>query len=179
MKHTTLTTGCFLPTPERRKVSWHPSSSRIKLIRHYSAPATAAAAAKSPQSCPTLCDPTDGSLQGSSVPGILQARTLEWVAISFSNEFFTIWYIARTPLKNTKQLEYVKRTQRNRGKKSDMNRKVWYGKEYVRAGNSWVKKKSMAKRSARMLKEVLGLENKDKPSLLCITISFMIRHRLS
>lgn len=82
-------------------------------------------------------------------------------------------------MKNTKQLEYVKRTQRNRGKKSDMNRKVWYGKEYVRAGcNSWVKKKSMAKRSARMLKEVLGLENKDKPSLLCITISF-IRHKLS
>ena len=45
----------------------------------------AAAAAKSLQSCLTLCDPTDGSLPGSSVPGILQARTLEWVAISFSN----------------------------------------------------------------------------------------------
>ena len=45
----------------------------------------AAAAAKSPQSCPTLCDPTDGSPPGSPVPGILQARTLEWVAISFSN----------------------------------------------------------------------------------------------
>ena len=45
----------------------------------------AAAAAKSPQSCPTLCDPIDGSPLGSSVPGILQARTLEWVAISFSN----------------------------------------------------------------------------------------------
>ena len=44
-----------------------------------------AAAAKSLQSCPTLCDPTDGSPSGSSVPGILQARTLEWVAISFSN----------------------------------------------------------------------------------------------
>ena len=37
------------------------------------------------QSCPTLCDPIDGSPPGSSVPGILQARTLEWVAISFSN----------------------------------------------------------------------------------------------
>ena len=47
--------------------------------------AAAAAAAKSLQSCLTLCDPTDGSPQGSSVPGILQARTLEWVAISFSN----------------------------------------------------------------------------------------------
>ena len=45
----------------------------------------AAAAAKSLQSCPTLCDPIDGSLPGSSVRGILQARTLEWVAISFSN----------------------------------------------------------------------------------------------
>ena len=44
-----------------------------------------AAAAKSLQSCPTLCDHIDGLLQGSSVPGILQARTLEWVAISFSN----------------------------------------------------------------------------------------------
>ena len=47
--------------------------------------AAAAAAAKSLQSCLTLCDPIDGSPQGSPVPGILQARTLEWVAISFSN----------------------------------------------------------------------------------------------
>ena len=45
----------------------------------------AATAAKSLQSCPTLCDPRDGSPPGSPVPGILQARTLEWVAISFSN----------------------------------------------------------------------------------------------
>ena len=45
----------------------------------------AAAAAKSLQSCPTLCDPIDGSPPGFPVPGILQARTLEWVAISFSN----------------------------------------------------------------------------------------------
>ena len=44
-----------------------------------------AAAAKSLQSCPTLCDPIDGSPPGSPVPGILQARTLEWIAISFSN----------------------------------------------------------------------------------------------
>ena len=48
-------------------------------------PKDAAAAAKSLQSCPTLCDPIDGSPPGSPVPGILQARTLEWVAISFSN----------------------------------------------------------------------------------------------
>ena len=45
----------------------------------------AAAAAKLLQSCPSLCDPIDGSPPGSSVPGILQARILEWVAISFSN----------------------------------------------------------------------------------------------
>ena len=47
--------------------------------------AAAAAAAKSLQSCPTLCDPRDGSPPGFPVPGILQARTLEWVGISFSN----------------------------------------------------------------------------------------------
>ena len=46
----------------------------------------AAAAAKSLQLCPTLCDPIDGSPPGSAVPGILQARTMEWVAISFSNQ---------------------------------------------------------------------------------------------
>ena len=47
--------------------------------------AAAAAAAESLQSCPTLCDPIDGGSPGSPVPGILQARTLEWVAISFSS----------------------------------------------------------------------------------------------
>ena len=47
----------------------------------------AAAAAKSRQSCPTLCNPMDGSPPGFPVPGILQARTLEWVAVSFSNAF--------------------------------------------------------------------------------------------
>ena len=54
-------------------------------IRVYIIHAVAAAAAKSLQSCPTLCDPIDGSPTGSPIPGILQARTLEWVAISFSN----------------------------------------------------------------------------------------------
>ena len=49
------------------------------------AAAAAATAAKSLQSCPTLCDPIDGGPPGSPVPGILQARTLEWGAISFSN----------------------------------------------------------------------------------------------
>ena len=51
----------------------------------------AAAAAKSLQSCPTLCDPIDGSPPGSPVPGILQARTLEWVAISFSSMYVYIY----------------------------------------------------------------------------------------
>ena len=55
------------------------------------AAAAAAAAAKSLQSCLTLCDPTDGSPPGSPVPGILQARTLEWVAISFSNAWKWKW----------------------------------------------------------------------------------------
>ena len=53
--------------------------------RHSFSLLAAAAAAKSLQSCPTLCNPIDGSSPGSPVPGILQARTLEWVAISFSN----------------------------------------------------------------------------------------------
>ena len=56
------------------------------LFLKFQCPAAAAsAAAKSLQLCPTLCDPIDGSPPGSPVPGILQARTLEWVAISFSN----------------------------------------------------------------------------------------------
>ena len=46
---------------------------------------SAAAAAKSLQSCPTLCDPTDSSPSGSPIPGIFQARVLEWSAIAFSN----------------------------------------------------------------------------------------------
>ena len=63
--------------PKRIRVSIHfelPNSSSILIFF-----------AKSLQSCPTLCDPIDGSPPGSPVPGILQARTLEWVAISFSN----------------------------------------------------------------------------------------------
>ena len=54
-------------------------------ISSFSKSAVAAAAAKSPQLYPTLCDPLDGSPPGSAVPGILQARTLEWVTISFSS----------------------------------------------------------------------------------------------
>ena len=58
----------------------HPHTHTDTVHRH-----AAAAAAKSLQSCPTLCDPRDGSPPGSPIPGILQARTLEWVAISFFN----------------------------------------------------------------------------------------------
>ena len=58
-------------------------SVQVECCRH--AAAAAAAAAKSLQSCLTLCDPIDGSPPGSPFPGILQARTLEWGSISFSN----------------------------------------------------------------------------------------------
>ena len=59
------------------------STAVFRFVRHFAA--AAAAAAASLQSCPTLCDLTDGSPPGSPIPGILQARILEWVAISFSN----------------------------------------------------------------------------------------------
>ena len=71
----------------------------LHMIKFY----TAAAAAKSLQSCPALCNPIDGSPPGSSVPGILQGRTLEWVAMSFSNawkwkvkvkSFSRVWLLA-------------------------------------------------------------------------------------
>ena len=60
-------------------VSW------LRLLSQNNTQARGLATAKSLQSCLTLCDPIDGSPLGSPVPGILQARTLEWVAISFSN----------------------------------------------------------------------------------------------
>ena len=70
----------LLPTSRTTNLS---SFSVSLFVLKYNVPA--AAAAKSLQSCLTLCDPMDGSPPGSPVPGILQARTLEWVAISFSN----------------------------------------------------------------------------------------------
>ena len=58
------------------------------------------AAAASLQSCPTLCDPRDSSPAVSSIPGILQARTLEWVAISFSNMYYTTYtYILKSRIR--------------------------------------------------------------------------------
>ena len=70
------------PCPNPWSLHLHHSASLSLIILP---PSSAAAAAKSLQSCLTLCDPIDGSPPGSPVPGILQARTLEWVAISFSN----------------------------------------------------------------------------------------------
>ena len=66
---------------------------------------TATASAKSLQSCLTLCDPTDGSPPGSTMPGILQARTLEWVAISFSLKLVTVknFYFSRTEQEQPKK----------------------------------------------------------------------------
>ena len=69
----------FLPRTKRLLISWLQSLPAVILA------AAAAAAAKSLQLCPTLCDPIDGSPPGSAVPGILQARILKWVAISFSS----------------------------------------------------------------------------------------------
>ena len=74
-----------------RKVAFILSRQRVELGRlmpensSLHEQSAAAAAAKSLQSCPTVCDSIDGSPPGSPVPGILQARTLEWVAISFSD----------------------------------------------------------------------------------------------
>ena len=76
-------TATAIPFITKLVLSWiHHNESWEQLISYTAA---AAAAAKSLQSCPTLCDPIDGSPPGSPIPGILQARTLEWVAISFSN----------------------------------------------------------------------------------------------
>ena len=69
----------WVAIPFSRGSSWSRDQTRVSCI------AAAATAVKSLQSCPTLCDPIDGSPPGSPIPGILQARTLEWVAISFSN----------------------------------------------------------------------------------------------
>ena len=85
--------GLPFPSPEELPnsgiESWSPASQAdsllLELQRRLQEVTAAAAAAKSHQSCPTLCDPRDGSSPGSAIPGILQARTLEWVAISFSN----------------------------------------------------------------------------------------------
>ena len=79
----TLRSGPGTPNENQNRHFLHPYPQQYHLLKSFLA--LAATAAKSLQSCSTLCDPTDGSPLGSSVPGILQARTLEWVAISFSS----------------------------------------------------------------------------------------------
>ena len=82
-----FTGNVFFSMEKKREISSHHLIVNIlkELDDLLNALAAAAAAAKSLQSCPTLCDPIDGRPPGSPVPGILQARTLEWVAISFSS----------------------------------------------------------------------------------------------
>ena len=90
------TSCCFLThiqiSQEASKVVWFshllknfPQFLVIHTVKSFGVVYPTAAAAKLLQSCPTLCDPIDSSPPGSAVPGILQARTLEWVAISFSS----------------------------------------------------------------------------------------------
>ena len=85
------------------------------LMNEVSALITATATAKSLQSCPTLCNPINGSPPGSLIPGILQARTLEWVAISFSNAWkwkvkvkslSRVWPLATPPSMGFSRQEY-------------------------------------------------------------------------
>ena len=88
---TTVLAVLFLTLPNSKQFKY-PSIESLEwfthVMKYYAAlemASAAAAAAKSFQSCPTLCDPIDGSSSGSPSPGILQARTLKWVATSFSN----------------------------------------------------------------------------------------------
>ena len=75
--------------------------SKVKKKQNRYANVIAAAAATSLQSCPTLCDPIDGGPPGSPIPGILQARTLEWVAISFSNAGKGKWKWSRSVMSDS------------------------------------------------------------------------------
>ena len=77
--------SCQYPFPSQGDLPDPGVKPRSPALQTDSLPSAAAAAAKSLQLCPTLCDPRDSSPPGSPVPGILQARTLDWVAISFSN----------------------------------------------------------------------------------------------
>ena len=87
-----------------------PQKTKQTLVVWFSAHAplylSLAAAAKSLQSCPTLCDPIDGSPSGSPIPGILQARTLEWVAISFSILGWNVTYSQKLTHRYLKQPSY-------------------------------------------------------------------------
>ena len=77
-------TTIFLPVCISKFSPFSWTSFKVYFVRKPSISSAAATAAKSLQSCLTLCDPTDGSPPGSAIPGISQARVLEWVAIAFS-----------------------------------------------------------------------------------------------
>ena len=91
-----LTPNHIISHPSRSSQSSELSSLCYIAASHYLSVLHTAAAAKSLQSCPTLCDPIDGSPPGSPVPGILQARVLEWGAIAFF-QFYTQWCINVNP----------------------------------------------------------------------------------
>ena len=88
----TMSVNCIsAPAPPGGNVqvfSQTPSLGSLYRVCAFIEAISAAAAAKSLQSCPSLCNPRDGSPPGCPIPGILQARTLEWLAISFSKGYF-------------------------------------------------------------------------------------------
>ena len=102
-----------LHSPQHESIQWRqtlleiivlftPTHSQFKRESQFHLGKSVTAPAKSLQSCPTLCDPADGSPPGSPVPGILQARTLEWVAISFS--IARKWKVKVKPLSHVRLL---------------------------------------------------------------------------
>ena len=79
------------PSPNQSNYNGYQNTMNETIVLNTQVTNHTATAAKSLQSCPTLCDPIDGSPPGSPIPGILQASTLEWVAISFSNAWKWTW----------------------------------------------------------------------------------------
>ena len=113
--------------------------------------AAAVAAAKSLQSCPTLCDPIDGSPPGSPVPGILQARTLEWVAISFSNAWK--WKVKGKSLSHVQLLATPRTTAHQAPPSMGFSRQEYW---------SGVLLPSLAASVKSLLKQKLSGENQNK-----------------
>ena len=91
-----MTTEHSMTVPQKPKI-------RTTICPNNSTPGCTAATAKSLQSCPTLCNPIGGSPPGYPVPGILQARTLEWVAISFSNAWSEKWKWSHSVMSDSSQ----------------------------------------------------------------------------
>ena len=95
----------------------------------------AAAAAKSLQSCPTLCDPIDGNPPGSPVPGILQARTLEWVAISFSNAWK--WKVKVKSLNRVRLFTIITQLNGEPWRRQSMSYSIQYSQDTGAWHNRW------------------------------------------